>query len=379
MATKTRRKIEIYEDYWKFTASWTNLYGTKFNNCLNIIINYIDQNWQAITNLSESDFRTSNIYTKLQQNIAYAMNFKGSDANLSARKAVNMFVKLGFINPYLKGYHKLVKKFILTNIKEQKQILFSKIFYESSSLASDVTCDNRHLKHISFFLRTLDKNRVLNSNDLKALMVTDITQFKKGYLTREELNSQYRYAMANAFEERKYNQISHLKSYLSNFIDIVYDKRNDEFKFATDIDIVNEEVRKSYQRDPIKYRIYRTELKQESVSVYGKEVCYVEKKPFKGLTASHIKPSHICLREHNDDQAYDVNNGLLLSPNVDAYFDKFDITFDDNGKIIFGKQVPLEIRRELEFKGLDKIILNDDRKIYMSYHRKTFSERNELN
>lgn len=37
------------------------------------------------------------------------------------------------------------------------------------------------------------------------------------------------------------------------------------------------------------------------------------------------------------------NNGLLLSPNIDAYFDKFDITFDDDGSIILGKNIPQEI------------------------------------
>ena len=45
-------------------------------------------------------------------------------------------------------------------------------------------------------------------------------------------------------------------------------------------------------------------------------------KPYKSLIASHIKPCVDCLKEHNEEEAYDVDNGLLLSPTVDSYFDK---------------------------------------------------------
>lgn len=36
--TKKRRDVEIYENYWKFTAAHLDITGTKFNNCLNIIV-----------------------------------------------------------------------------------------------------------------------------------------------------------------------------------------------------------------------------------------------------------------------------------------------------------------------------------------------------
>lgn len=374
--TKIRPDIEIYEDYWNFTAAWTDIFGVKFNNCLNVIVNYIDINFDEIEKNSQKNgnFKESSLYKDLQVKIVNMMKFVGKDASLSARKAINMFVKIGYINPYLLGYHSLVKKFLLENDKEKKKIIFSKIFYESASLASDVTLDNRHLKHISFFLQTLDKNRNLSMEDFQALMVTDIQQYKKGYLTREELNSQYDYASANEFKERKYNQISHLCAYLQNFVDLKYDK-TEGFWFADDPDIVNKEFNNSYKRDPIKYRIYRDELRDLSIKLYKEKLCFVEKKPYKGLVASHIKPVHVCLKMHEDDEAYDVNNGLLLSQNVDQYFNDFDITFNSCGEIIFGKNVHSIIRQEYINYKLDPEIMTDERKKYLKYHQEEFSRK----
>ena len=173
--TKKRRDIEVYENYWKFTAAFTDIYGTKFNHCLNVIVNYIDEHRDAlIANANSSeDFSSSYLYKNLQQKIVEMMDYKRSDGTLSARKAINLFVKIGFIKPFLVGYHPLVKRFINAS-DEQKRILYSKIFYESSSLASGTTEDNTNLHHVSFFLQTLDYNKSLSNKDLTALMVTDI-------------------------------------------------------------------------------------------------------------------------------------------------------------------------------------------------------------
>jgi hypothetical protein len=50
------------------------------------------------------------------------------------------------------------------------------------------------------------------------------------------------------------------------------------------------------------------------------------------LRASHIKPWAAC---DNDSDRLNVYNGLLLSANYDALFDKGLITFDDKGQIIY--------------------------------------------
>lgn len=377
-STKKRRDIEIYENYWKFTAAHLDITGTKFNNCLNVVVMFIDKNLKALKENAEQglNFSDSDLYKNLQQQIVDISGFKGSDATLSARKAINQFVKIGFVYPLLIGYHPLVKSFIAETNEAKKTIIFSKIFYEASSLASDVTLDNRQLKHVNFLLKTLDKNGSLDKKDITALMVTNISNYPDGYLTRHDLDLQYKYAITIGFDDRKYNQISHLKGYLKRFTDLVYDKSEERFWFADDPAIADRDFDATYKRDGVKHRIYKEELKEESKTLYGEAVCYLDKRPYKSLIASHIKPCVDCLKEDREDQAYDVNNGLLLSPTVDSYFDKKDITFTDEGKIVVGNEVADSVRVEFEQYSLDKSILNDARKRYLAYHRKLFVEKN---
>lgn len=377
--TKKRRDTEVYENYWKFTAAHLNIMGTKFSNCLNIIIRFIDKNQSALKENAEQavTFSDSDLYKNLQQQIVEISGFKGKDATLSARKVINQFVKIGFVQPFLLGYHPLVKRFTLETNKEKKQIIFSKIFYESSSLASDVTVDNRKLKHVSFLLKTLDQNASLNKEDIMSLMVTDISNYNAGYLTREQLDSQYQYAKTDQFAERKYNQIAHLTGYLKRFVDLKYDKKEERFWFANDPQIADKDFDESLARDRIKHRIFKEELKEESRGLYGEVVCYLDKKPYKSLIASHIKPCIDCLKEQREDQAYDVNNGLLLSPTADSYFDKKDISFTDEGKILIGNAVAEAVRVDFEKLSLDEELLNESRQRYLAYHRKLFQEKNE--
>ena len=101
--TKKRRDVEVYENYWKFTAAHLDITGTKFNNCLNIIVLFIDKNKTALEENAQSadDFKESELYKELQQQIVHISGFKGKDASLSARKVINQFVKIGFIYPLL--------------------------------------------------------------------------------------------------------------------------------------------------------------------------------------------------------------------------------------------------------------------------------------
>ena len=78
-------------------------------------------------------------------------------------------------------------------------------------------------------MKTLDKNGSLNKNDIMALMVTDISNYSVGYLTRAELDMQYQYAKICEFDERKYNQIAHLIGYLKRFVDLKYIKMRKDF------------------------------------------------------------------------------------------------------------------------------------------------------
>ena len=125
-------------------------------------------------------------------------------------------------------------------------------------------------------------------------------------------------------------------------------------------------------RDSLKQNRFRKDLGEESRIIYGDERCYASHKPFKGLIASHIKPYKICCLEGDEYSQFNKNNGLLLSKQIDDYFDKLMITFDCEGKILFGDDVPVEIQEEFNTYYLDRSVFNAERREYMNIHRSLF-------
>ena len=63
---------------------------------------------------------------------------------------------------------------------------------------------------------------------------------------------------------------------------------------------------------------------------------------------------------------------MLLSPTVDSYFDKKDISFADDGTVLVGKNVAESIKDDFKRYRLDQCILNGRRKRYLAYHRHLF-------
>ena len=125
-------------------------------------------------------------------------------------------------------------------------------------------------------------------------------------------------------------------------------------------------------RDPVKQNAFRKALYNESMAIYGCSQCYASHQPHKRLTASHIKPYKICELEGNKAAEFDINNGLLLSKDIDSYFDEWELTFDDNGDIIFSNDVPDAIQQLYSSCHLDEKIYNSVRKENMNTHRSIF-------
>ena len=82
------------------------------------------------------------------------------------------------------------------------------------------------------------------------------------------------------------------------------------------------------------------------------------------LKASHIKPWRVC----SDFERIDIENGILLIANVDAFFDRNLISFDDRGHILVSNFA----RPHLSVAGIDlnsTIALSNKQKEFMQYHR----------
>lgn len=358
-------KNQQYDNYWKLTVEYTDIFDLKFNNTLKMIVTYIDNN-----DLINKEYN-KNHYALIQKNINCV--YEKSDL-ASVRKSINQFVKLGFIKPFLKGYHTLTKRFLNAKTPHEKQILFSKIFYEAASFNSSVTTDDTKTKQINFVLKTLTYHpkMQLSKEDIVALMVTpNISSISKGYLNVEELKENYEYSKVIGFESKKYNQIAYMFVFMNLMDNIIADKNiGIRFKDKHQIEI-------STERDPYLYSIFKSELEAESIDYYGMPVCYMKKQPYKGLVHSHIKDSAVCLREGDLDTAYDYNNGILLSQECDAYFDKFDISFNDDGSILINPSAfnNMNILNEYEQYKLDCHIMNSIRKQYMKWHREKFNQK----
>lgn len=92
------------------------------------------------------------------------------------------------------------------------------------------------------------------------------------------------------------------------------------------------------------------------------------------LISSHI----VRWSESTDKERLDPENGILLSPIFDSLFDRYLISFKDNGELLISKKlnqknvIKLGLRKDIKInvsKGMIK---------YLIRHRKKFNEKNEI-
>lgn len=90
--------------------------------------------------------------------------------------------------------------------------------------------------------------------------------------------------------------------------------------------------------------------------------------------ASHIKS----FKDSDENEKYDLNNGLLLVANADALFDKHFITVNENKELEFSFLIEsdhLLKSRLLLNNSIFKDVLNEKRMEYLSYHRQIFQQK----
>lgn len=341
-----------YEEYWKLTNAFTNYNGKKFLDTLDVCVKFIDN----FNNESYSEKK----YKRLQLEIK-----KVNKINLiSIRKSINQLVKMGFINSFLVSYHPQAKDYIEAKTNKKRETLLSKIIYSNSSFNRAVNKVSS-IKQINFLIQTLIEKGKLSKEEIIALMLVNIEEYNASFIKSEELQEYLKKAKKIGFIERKYNQISYLYNILSKLDDLVFVK--DDLYFKEDANQIFGENLKTItkKRDPYLHRLYKNQLKEESEELYGKTICVLEKLSYPVLIASHIKP----FIESNENEAYDPNNGLLLSRTIDSLFDLKYISFSDEWKILFSKRVSSDVIHFWKNYKLEENILNKKRKEYLKYHR----------
>jgi hypothetical protein len=293
-----------YEDYWKLTNAFTNYNGSKFLDTLAVCIKFIDD--------FNTEEYTENKYARLQDEV-----YKVNPINLiSIRKSINQLVKMGFINSFLVSYHSEAKEYLIAKTNRKRETLLSKIVYSNSSFNRAVNNDST-IRQINFLVQTLIEKGKLSKEEIIALMLVDIESYPYRFITNVNLQKYVNEAFKIGFFERKYNQIGYLYNLLNKLDDLVFVE--DDLYFKEDAKrIFGDELKvDSKKRDSYLHRLYKNQLQEECEETYGNTICVVEKLAYPVLIASHIKP----FINSDENEAYDPNNGLLLSRTIDSHFD----------------------------------------------------------
>jgi predicted restriction endonuclease len=82
--------------------------------------------------------------------------------------------------------------------------------------------------------------------------------------------------------------------------------------------------------------------------------------------ASHIKP----WSSSNDEEKLDVHNSILLSPNIDAFFDNHLISFDKNGHLVISNRINSNELKKLSIDPNCQIIITTEMVKYLDLHLK---------
>lgn len=364
------RVNQIYESYWNYTAAFTDFNGTKFRNSLKSIVEYLD---------AHNGSYSQRLYDELQNNLQDKVPVTGKGWDATQRKRINQLVKLGFIYPYLRGYPKETLEFLSASTDRKRNSILSKIVYLHANFLNATTNDI-HTNQLKFFMKSLEEIGSLNEKQLATLMTINTQDYPKGYITKEDLDRQYKEIDVEDFYQRKYNQVGHLKNVLSKLDDMAL--HDNVLYFKTDAErLFGDEETKKEVRDPYLQRVYKSELEEESCIHFECETpkCMLEGLSHPVLIASHIKPYSHC--KNNEDERFDVNNGLLLSKDFDSLFDLGYMTFNNDGKIIPSDVLGTDLKNHLSRFSLHRDFINPKRMDYMKYHRnvvfnKRFSTKN---
>ena len=114
----------------------------------------------------------------------------------------------------------------------------------------------------------------------------------------------------------------------------------------------------------VKARIGQGAFRESLITMWGR-CCITGCGYVDILRASHIKP----WRDATNEERLDTFNGLLLSPNIDALFDRGLISFTDHGELLISSRLSDSARKALGCPSIGKVPLQQRHAKYMAWHR----------
>ncbi len=131
--------------------------------------------------------------------------------------------------------------------------------------------------------------------------------------------------------------------------------------------------RKNRQRPPntterrglVTSRVGQGFYRQLLVEKFNGKCAVIRSGPKEIMIASHIVP----WSQSNDEERLDGDNGIFLSPNYDALFDKYLISFADDGQIILSPLLTKADAVALSITGNENISVTSGMIPYLARHR----------
>ena len=176
MSHKKVIRNQKYEEYWKITLGTSDIFGNQFIRTLALIVDHIDK--YDLANKTVDELKKGKT---LNQEVTHSKDreakiksiYENDDSTgASTRKQINQYIKLGFVKPYLQGYHSAAKEYIKPGQSEETlQRLFSDTVYQYASFNSNRTKADP-FNQIKFLVQTIlnRKNKCLTADELIGLM-----------------------------------------------------------------------------------------------------------------------------------------------------------------------------------------------------------------
>ena len=299
---------------------------------------------------------------------------------------------------------------IITN-EQYILILEEEINYLNSKNRSEwaitLTTNNKVRLHFgNFIVFTIENDPIwtaINKDDSKHL---DNLNFWVWDQSDYPEYSQHGLFSKNGFFSGNHGDWNKIKKYHFNFINKIADrkykldcrtKKNHDnsvlIKLMGQIDkslplpsfVINEEINKIQKEIKLVDFSKYTETEKEIITknrigqnIFRDNLLFLHKKCLicglankQILKASHIKPWRKC----SSSERLNPNNGLLLCANHDLLFDRFLITFAENGNIIISKSIKSDLKQLLISDNI-KININSEQNEFMEWHRKKFYAEN---
>lgn len=144
-------------------------------------------------------------------------------------------------------------------------------------------------------------------------------------------------------------------------------------KYQTNSNTTNKEIKYSQpniteRKGMVTSRVGQGSYRNKIIEKWNKTCPITNCKVLTILISSHIKS----WKESNNKERWDVENGILLSPNVDSLFDKHLISFSDDGEMLLSDKISEDILTQLGINKKVVLPVSSGMKKYLKRHREIF-------